>query len=140
LRAPDGTITTFDVPAAVGLTGATGINPAGAITGFYFDANSVSHGFLRARDGTITAFDPPGSIAPFGTEPVAITPAGAIVGNYSDGAMLHGFLRAPDGTFTNVDPPGSLETMPNAVNPAGAIAGSYGDANGVLHGFLFFPH
>jgi hypothetical protein len=28
------------------------INPAGAITGYYYDANQVYHGFLRARDGT----------------------------------------------------------------------------------------
>jgi hypothetical protein len=140
LRAPDGTITTFDVPGAVNGTAATGINPGGAITGFYVDVNFLSHGFLRAPDGTITAFDPPGSVAPFGTEPVAIDPRGAIVGNYDDGVMLHGFLRAADGTFTNVDPPGSVETIPSGINPAGNIAGSYGDANGVQHGFLFQTH
>jgi hypothetical protein len=140
LRAPEGTITTFDVPTAVGLTGATGINPAGAITGFYFDASGATHGFLRVPDGTITTFDAPGSVAPFGTQPVAIAPTGAIVGNYAGQVMFHGFLRAADGTFTNVDPPGSSETLPNAINPAGAIAGQYGDANGVLHGFLFGPH
>jgi hypothetical protein len=36
-----------------------GINPAGTITGFYVDTNTVYHGFLRARDGTITTFDAP---------------------------------------------------------------------------------
>jgi hypothetical protein len=37
------------------------INPAGAITGYYYDANQVYHGFLRARDGTLTTLDLPGA-------------------------------------------------------------------------------
>jgi len=51
LRAPDGAITTFDVPGAG--TGAfqgtepLGINSKGAISGSYIDANNVGHGFLR---------------------------------------------------------------------------------------------
>ena len=65
VRAPDGTITTFDVPGAgtgpgQGTVPET-INASGAITGWDIDANDVSHGFLRAPDGTISAtFDVPG--------------------------------------------------------------------------------
>ena len=49
LRAPDGRFTTFDVPGRwQGTPGHLGsINPAGAITGYYGDANGVYHGFLR---------------------------------------------------------------------------------------------
>jgi hypothetical protein len=51
VRAPDGTITTFDAPGAG--TGAwqgtfpLTINPAGAVTGYYVDASGVAHGFVR---------------------------------------------------------------------------------------------
>jgi hypothetical protein len=50
LRAPDGTITEFDVPGAgtgagQGTTGGT-IDPAGRIVGNYVDSDGVSHGFL----------------------------------------------------------------------------------------------
>jgi len=51
LRAPDGTIITFDVPGvgtgAFQGTSPLGINAEGAITGYYIDASNVGHGFLR---------------------------------------------------------------------------------------------
>jgi hypothetical protein len=121
LRAPDGTFTTFDPPGS-GATQAYGINPAGAITGYYCDARfQVCHGFLRAPDGTFTTFDPPGSF-PY-TLPYGNNSAGAITGRYYDASFTigHGFLRAPDGTFTTFDPPGSVETDPSGINPAGVI-------------------
>jgi hypothetical protein len=71
-------IITFDTPGA-GTGGgqgtvAFGINPAGAITGYYLDANKVLHGFLCAPGGTITTFDdasadinPQGAIAGYDT-------------------------------------------------------------------------
>jgi hypothetical protein len=91
LRAPDGTLTTFDPPNSF-QTIVTGINPAGAITGNYIDATTGAfHGFLRAADGTFTTFDPPSSVD---TEPSAINPAGAITGFYADASgAAHGFLR-----------------------------------------------
>src|SRR5260221_6154981 len=55
------TFTTFDVPGIRGIL-VQSINTAGAITGFYADANYVVHGFLRARDGTLTTFDVPGAV------------------------------------------------------------------------------
>src|SRR5438874_138761 len=75
-----GTFTTIDVPASA-LTQPLGINPAGAITGYYL-SNSLSHGFLWAPDGTFTSFDPPGSQS---TLPIAINPAGTITGYYYAG-------------------------------------------------------
>src|SRR6266566_3123304 len=62
--AQEPTITTFDPPGSIG-TVPVYINPAGTITGYYFES-SATHGFVRALDGTITTFDAPGS---FGTIP-----------------------------------------------------------------------
>src|SRR5271169_4694540 len=56
-------------------------NPAGTITGYYVDANYVTHGFVRTADGDITSFDPPNSVS---TTPQGINPAGAITGYYAD--------------------------------------------------------
>jgi hypothetical protein len=92
--------------------------------------------------GTFTTFDPPGSTF---TNPVGITPAGAIAGYYFDaGNLIHSFLRAPDGTLTTFNPPGatcSLSTsnpcsIANGINPAGVITGDYQDASNTFHGFL----
>jgi len=106
LRAPDDTITTFDAPGAGTVTdsgqGTTpyGINPAGAIVGYYIDASNVYHGFLRARDGNFTTFDAPGAgnatDSYQGTLPTADNPSGKITGSYVDpGNLQHGFLRTP---------------------------------------------
>ena len=76
--------------APPGGTSPSGINPAGAITGYYNDAGFLDHGFLRARDGTFTEFDAPGAVS---TTPSSINPAGAITGSYWDASGVHGFLR-----------------------------------------------
>jgi hypothetical protein len=135
LRSPYGAFTTFD-PAGSVFTQANGINPAGAITGSYDDANFVAHGFLRASNGAFTTFDAPSSTALGGTFPLEIDPAGTIIGQSCDDTTCHGFLRTSDGAFTTFDPVGSVSTSPAALNPAGAITGSYDDANFVAHGFL----
>ena len=115
VRAANGTFTQIDAPDAG--TGPfpqgtfpsditpMGINPAGAITGFYVDASSAQHGFVRAPNGVITEFDPTGSIF---TNPNAIDQTGAITGFYFDSSFVgHGFLRTPDGTITSFDAPGA---------------------------------
>ena len=127
--------TTFDPPGSVG-TSPNSINRSGAITGWYYDANFVGHGFVRSPHGTLTTFDPPGAT---GTLPISINPAGTITGNYFDGnGVRRGFVRSPDGTLTSFDPVGSVQTEPASINPAGEIAGSYSD-NNVGHGFLRDP-
>jgi hypothetical protein len=60
LQGPDGTFTTFDPPGSI-YTSPTAISPAGAITGFYNDADGVFHGFVRAPNGAIVTLDPPDS-------------------------------------------------------------------------------
>ena len=71
LRAPDGTFTIFDDPAAgtcstscgtIGIgqgTRAYAINPSGQIAGFYTDNSARCHGYVRAANGTFTQIDAP---------------------------------------------------------------------------------
>jgi hypothetical protein len=159
VRAPDGTITIFDVPGAG--TGAgqgsfpAGINPGGVIVGANTDSNNVTHGYVRTPDGTITIFDVPGAgtgpgapctllFVPTcqGTIPENINPGGAITGEYVDTSrVFHGFLRTRTGTFITFDVLGAgtgpgQGTIPFSNNPANLITGSFIDANGVSHGFL----
>jgi hypothetical protein len=131
----EATFIEFDVPGS-SFTEPIGINPAGEISGAYFDINFVAHGFLRARDGTITTFDPP---AGFQIDPSfsAINPAGGITGTYCDAITCHGFLRSADGNFTGFDVPGFGFATGFGINPAGVITGYCQDENtGALHGFL----
>jgi len=104
VRAPDGTIITFDAPGAgtgpFQGTEARGINPAGTIEGAYVDPSNVTHGFVRAKDGTITTFDAPGAGTGAGQGTAVFTgatnPAGATTGAYIDSNnVFHGFLRTP---------------------------------------------
>ena len=151
LRAPDGTMTTFDVPGAgTGPFQGTltfGINQAGTIEGDYVDPSDVTHGFVRASDGTITTFDVPGAgTGPFqGTSPQGINAAGTVTGEYVDASDVnHGFLRASNGAITTFDVPSAgtgpfQGTIPLSNNPVDAITGYYIDANDVTHGFLRTP-
>ena len=66
------TFTTFDPPDSAA-TFPQSINPAGAITGVYYDPSLVQHGFVRVPDGTFTSFDPPGLLT---TTTSGINPAG----------------------------------------------------------------
>ena len=148
VRAPDGTITTFDAPGAgtgpFQGTDASGINPVGTVTSFFIDTSDVFHGYVRAKDGTFKLFDVTGAgTGPFqGTEPFGLNSPGDIVGSYVDAnGVNHGFLRAKNGGITKFDAPdagtaGGQGTIPVLNNPADAITGFFIDANGVFHGFL----
>jgi hypothetical protein len=72
------------------------INPAGTITGNYFNTTPPSlgqySGFVQTAGGIFTSFDPPDSTNT--TAPTAINPAGDNIGNYPDATFVtHGFLR-----------------------------------------------
>jgi hypothetical protein len=47
VRTRNGTVTTFDPPGSTNTTQPQAINPAGEVTGYYYDANSIQRGFLR---------------------------------------------------------------------------------------------
>jgi hypothetical protein len=130
-------------------TSPTSINPAGTITGYYYDANGVGHGFVRRSNGTATTFDVPGLT--YYTAPASINPAGAVTGSYQytndPNLVAHGFVRAGNGTFSTFDAPsigttcfeGNFfipGTFPSSINPEGAVTGNYYDTNCVSHGFL----
>jgi len=111
LRSFTGEATTFNTPGDASL-GANcysdcplGLNDWSAITGVYFDANGVGHGFLRTPDGKVGSFDAPGAaeVSPqppwywMGTLPVSINDDGMITGYYIDAHNVsHGFLMLPE--------------------------------------------
>jgi hypothetical protein len=138
--AQPGNIITFDAPGAgsgfrQGTT-ATGINAAGAITGYYVDWASFYHGFVRNRSGDFTEFDAGG--AGTGTLAYGINDAGAVTGYYIDTyGLAHGFVRSPSGVVTTFDaPPASTSgTYAFSINDAGAITGFYIDG-AVCYSFL----
>jgi hypothetical protein len=155
VRAPNGTITTFDAPD-VGNQSDQGtfhryynyqffyaLNSAGTYTSSYTDANYLEHGFVRFADGKLIDFVAPD--APNGTAAININPAGEIVGSYGDPYnVVHGFIRSPDGTFTTFTVPGQgtgdgQGVVVNNNNPSGAVAGWYFDENFVAHGFVRSP-
>src|SRR5436190_1345612 len=84
-----GTYTTLDDPLGPRDTIAQGINDAGQIVGYYFDAGNHQHGFLYSGGIYITLDDPS---ATNGTFAYGINNAGQIVGSYNDGSGAHGFL------------------------------------------------
>jgi hypothetical protein len=158
LRAPDGTITTFDAPGAgnspdqgtvygyINFQFFYALNSAGTYTSGYVDANDVSHGFVRFANGNHIEFDAPGAGAVpglfQGTYPVSINSAGQIAGSYADANTVgYGFLRSPGGAFTTFTVPGQGTNAGQGVivfnnNPAGAVGGSYLDKNFVYRGFV----
>jgi hypothetical protein len=138
LRTGNGAFSTFDVPGNVVLFfSGESINPAGVITGTYFDDNFVPHGFLRTSDGNIATIDAPG--APNGTQAVGINPGEVILGIYTDtNNDNHGYLRAADGTFTPFDVPG-INSFLAAFGADGAIPNLYMNPQGVITGTYFQP-
>jgi len=134
-------IITFDAPGASHGTQPRGINSAGAITGWYTDANSRRHGFLRAPDGTFATFDVVSPSSPgIGTEPSSINSDGVVTGDAADGITPEvGFVRMPDGrltTFAVPGPSGAFGTAGLSINNAGEIAGIYFDSSDVNHSFV----
>jgi hypothetical protein len=153
VRSRSGKITTIDAPGAGGNFGTflyntfTCLNPKGAITGIYGDANNILHGFLRAPDGKITEFDAPGggtSIAQ-GTYSESINPGGVITGYIEDSNYVaHGFVRLSDGTFTTFDVPDAAlganqGTGTASINSSKTVTGDFTDANNAYHGYSRSP-
>jgi hypothetical protein len=140
------TIIKFNVPAAGKSKGQGTVGDAiaddGSIIGFYYDSNTVPHGFLRSPSGKFTEFDPPASV---GTFPNGMNSKLAIVGDFSDSnGVYHGFLRSPQGKLTTLDDPKAGKalgqgTIAGNINTSGEIVGYYLDSNTVYHGFMRTP-
>lgn len=75
------------------------INAFGTLTGFYWDSNNATHGFVRTLGGEFTRFDAPGAgtEAGQGTWPQSINNWEQITGYSIDAnGNYHSFLRMPD--------------------------------------------
>jgi hypothetical protein len=156
VRTPDGEIKTLDAPGAgstpgLGLgTFPSSITSAGAITGYYTDANNVAHGFLRDPRGDFTEFDVTGAGTGSGQGTFAgnINEIGEIAGEYLDSDnVYHGFLRTPGGNIVTFNvtgagtgaSQGTYTAFTDGINLLGATAGESEDANNVYHGFVRTP-
>src|SRR5260221_4675345 len=131
-------IITFDAPGASQGTQPVRINSAGAITGWYTDANSKRHGFVRAPDGPFATCDVVSPSSPgIGTEPSSINSRGVVTGDATDGITPEvGFVRMPDGTLTTFAVSGARGTAGLSINDTGEIAGIYFDSSDVNHSFV----
>jgi hypothetical protein len=129
------------------------------ITGTYYDAASVGHGFVSYppyTKSTFTSFDAPGACSSdipacfnLGTVPEAINGEGVITGYFQDSSGVnHGFVSYPPcgkTNFTTFDAPGAcssgsacygLGTVVFDINLEGSITGVAVDASGAYHGFV----
>jgi hypothetical protein len=137
VRAPNGALTPFDPPGAVGGSAAVAIDDEGTITGQACDAVTC-HGFLRYSGGGICDIRP--------SRGAIYISHGAVAGFYCDATACHGFLRSRIGAFTTFDPPGPIFTGEFAglgvgnvigLNEAGTITGAFLDPlSNVQHGFV----
>jgi uncharacterized membrane protein len=103
------------------------------IVGFYtnMEANRVE-GFL-IDDGEFTPLFVPGSTL---TRALDISPAGEIIGNYTNSAgVFHGFVLG-DAGYVSLDVPGATTTRVFGINPQSDVVGIYVSTDGKAHGFL----
>jgi hypothetical protein len=156
IRSPGGKFTSFEATGADTTAGsyngtdATSINDSGVVTGLFYDATGIAHGFLRDPDGKFTTFDVHGAGAN-GTFPIGLNAEGAVVGYALDSNdVFHAFLRTPEGKIYTFVGPSSCDTGISAgcygsadftINFWGISVGSYTDNSGNLvgHGLIRSP-
>jgi len=151
VRWPDGNVFTFDAPGAGVGSGqgtwaccATSLNNWGELSGWFIDANSVTHGFLRMANGKIIPFEAPGAgtAAGQGTSAWSITPFGEVTGQIVDQKNLsRGYVRDLDGRIRVFDAPGAgtnayQGTIGEGIAGDGIVVGNYFDMQGVEHGYV----
>ena len=81
----DGVFSNFSDPSAVYGTIPGGINNAGQIVGYYYDASDIAHGFIYSNGSYTTLNDPLG----ISTFAFGINDRGQVSGNISTGAVWH---------------------------------------------------
>jgi hypothetical protein len=147
-----GVLTVFSAPGAPpnsanGQTLGYACNIWGEVSGYYFDAAGVAHGYLRYTNGTFKTIDFPGAsmVQPkgggsAGTAVNGLNDFGEISGHYFDQSYNeHGFVLTPDGKFLQFDVPGAVQTGGGNVNDLGQVTGHYVDGNGVSKAFIGTP-
>jgi hypothetical protein len=96
LRAPDGTVATFDAPGGTNGTYVNGVSADGWLAGYTIDGEFVAHGFVRSPEGKIKVFDAPESTGTFAQTAGGRGDRHGVIGFYDDSAgNAHGYLRAP---------------------------------------------
>ena len=123
--------TVFDVPGAKsGTTYPVGINQNGVVTGFYFDTDNDSHGFVRNQAGSFTTFV--ADVNGTQTQSAAINASGQITGWTNDGlGDTYGFLRNAEGGLGLFGVSGSPGNTATDINDHGVIVGYiFSDAGG----------
>ena len=124
-----------------GNTQATGVNNNNMVSGFYVDANDVTHGFevnyKNPHKAKLTTIDFPGATS---TQVLGINNKGQLSGVYTDSAnQSHGFVDT-NGRFQSIDAPmGMGTTTLNGINDKGQVAGFFVDGAGNTQGFAASP-
>ena len=136
LRAPDGTITTFDAGPGTQYTTPAGLTRSGMIVGQY-TKNGVIYAYRRGPSGVFKSFVVDKDAA--ATYALNINNGQSIAGYfYRSDFVRHGFLRLRGGTTIEFDAPdaGGTGTAAVSVNGSDTITGYYFDGSNGLHGFL----
>jgi hypothetical protein len=111
-------------------TGATGVNTAGEIVGYWEDNVNQYHGFLLIG-GQFTSFDFPLATD---TYPQGVNDSGEIAGYFTDASSVtHGFILSGN-AWAQVDVPGAQATYLTRIKNNGNITGYYVDQAGEYHG------
>jgi hypothetical protein len=155
LRSPDGSFTTFDVPASAD-TFPIALNFESDVVGYYLDENYVFHAFLRRKDGSFSTWSGPDQCtsAPAGdfcggSGAFSINVFGTVSAAYADQQFAgHGLIRTPGGRLLTYNVPGAgtgsgqgtgCPGCSRPINAFGAIASYYIDGNDVTHVALRSP-
>ena len=127
---PDGVTYTQIIFPNANSTGATGVNTAGEIVGYWEDGQDQFHGFLLIG-GQFTTFDFPLATS---TYPQGVNDSGEIAGYFTDASSVsHGFVLSGN-TWAQVDVPGAQATALTRIKNNGNITGYYVDQAGENHG------
>jgi hypothetical protein len=118
---------------------ATGINDAGAVSGFYTGPGGVTRAFVKGPGGRITRLTFPGAAS---TQAFGINDLGEVVGTYltgsGDNAKSFGFSWTRRAGFRSITAPGGRgRTTINGVNDAGDLVGFYVGPAGRTNGLLW---
>jgi hypothetical protein len=110
---------TVDVPGAAA-SAAYGVNDAGLISGYFFDASFNFHGFVQ-QDGVATVHDYPQALETALGDP---NDAGIVIGNFGDVAQHAVLLDAETGTWTVLpDIAGLPVNLGDGINNRGVATG-----------------
>src|SRR5438045_5445767 len=112
------------------------MNENGIVSGGYFDASGIGHGFKY--DVTTSQFttipDVPGATTETRAQDTA--PNGDFVAIWDDSSgNFHGALNA-NGNYSVLDFPGSTQTYTKGINASAEISGYYTLSDGSNHGFI----